>query len=120
MFQQKLRREASTGRVSLEPKEEENHSQFSSEGSRSDSSSTRLRAAQKYTSTNLIEPARQRLSDIIVKEESIEEIKTRTRALIASWAADESKAEKFDPKTIIKASERPELPRSLLDETQVK
>ena len=88
MFQQKLRREASTGRVSLEPQEEEKHSQFSNEGSQSESSSARFRASQKYTSTNMIQPARQRLSDITVKEESIDDIKGITRALIASWAPD--------------------------------
>jgi ribosomal protein L19E len=119
MIQQKLHREASTGRVRLAPHEEEKHSRSSSENSRSGSSSARFRATQKYTSTNLIQPARQRLSDITVKEETIDEIKHRKKDLAASWAPQQSGREIFDPKTIIKASERPELPRSLLDGSQV-
>jgi hypothetical protein len=120
MIQQKLHLEASTGRVRLVPQEEEKQGRSSSEDSWSDSSSARFRATQKYTCTNLIQPACQRLSDITVKEETLDDIKARTKDLTTSWAPQQSNSEIFDPKTIIKASERPELPRSLLDESQVK
>ena len=120
MIQRKLHLEASTGRVRLVPQEEEKHSRSSSEGSRSDSSSARFRATQKYTCTNLIQPARQRLSDITAMEETIDEIKARTKDLTTSWAPQQANREIFDPKTIIKGSERPDLPPSLLDGSQLK
>ena len=53
-------------------------------------------------------------------EETIDEIKARTKDLTTLWAPQQSNRELFDPKAIIKSSKRPDLPPSLLVGSQLK